>query len=149
MNPSALKKVTKKILSDLACTSDLPLSLGSSSHLSVIVTTDSVIHKLNRDYRGKDKPTDVLSFAMQEGRYPTPGVLGDVVISWDTTLRQARELGVTPEEELLRLLIHGLLHLCGFDHERVPKREAERMRKREARLFSRLVGLGPKLVKAA
>ncbi len=146
MIPSALKTVTKKILNDLGCTNDLPLGLGPRAHLSVILTSDRAVQALNRDFRNKDKATDVLSFAFQEGKFPTPGLLGDVVISWDTTQRQARELKVTNGEELLRLLIHGLLHLCGFDHEKVSRREARRMRKREAELYGELHGWAGRIV---
>ena len=99
------------------------------------------MRSLNKQYRGKDKATDVLSFAALDVELPkalrkhTPRMLGDLAISVDTLLRQAKEYGVTPKEELLRLLIHGTLHLLGYDHENVSAKEAQRMRRKEATVF--------------
>lgn len=86
--------------------------------LSILLCDDATIHALNRDYRHKDKPTDVLAFAMMEGAASghAPGVLGDVVISLDTAARQAREHGRSLSDEVTMLLAHGLLHLLGLDH---------------------------------
>ncbi len=120
----------------------------SDRELSLSLVSDEAIRKLNRDFRGKDAPTDVLSFSQVEerGKAPPdpyavpnqPGMpLGDVVISVDTALRQARELGVSPEARLRTLLIHGFLHLLGHDHERSVA-EARRMFARERRLAARL-----------
>lgn len=78
------------------------------------LTGDPAIRVLNRDYRGKDRPTDVLAFAQQEGPAADPGVLGDLVISVDTARRQARR-GLPAE--LLHLASHGLCHLLGYDHD--------------------------------
>ena len=82
------------------------------------LTTDREIHALNRDYRHKDKPTDVLAFAMREGEGGSlhEELLGDVIISTDTAARQAREHGRTLDAEVTMLLAHGLLHLLGMDH---------------------------------
>jgi probable rRNA maturation factor len=89
------------------------------------------MRRFNRDFRGKDKPTDVLSFSQLEGESPVPSPsLGDLVISVDTTKRQAKEYGVTYTQEFLRLMVHGILHLHGYDHEGVSKAEAQRMRRR-------------------
>lgn len=101
--------------------------------LSILITGDSEIRRLNRDYRKKDKATDVLSFPA--GDDLASGILGDVVISIDTALRQAKEYGVSPIDEVSRLLIHGTLHLLGYDHEKVPRKEADRMRRAERRLL--------------
>lgn len=108
----------------------------SVTELSVVFTSDKEIRKLNRNYRGKDKPTDVLSFPLLAGSEHRAVVtsLGDLVISLDTTMRQAKEFSVSPSSELLRLLVHGTLHLVGFDHENVSKNEAARMRRMEAKL---------------
>lgn len=107
--------------------------------LSILITDDSEIKRLNRLYRGKNKATDVLSFSLAEGEGgELSRLLGDVVISWDTTRRQARELGVTIREEFLRLLVHGVLHLLGYDHENVPEAEARRMRRKEEQLLAKL-----------
>ena len=109
------------------------------SSVSISFTDDRHIHELNLQYRGKDKATDVLSFSLTEGddEYYGPS-LGDVVISLDTAKMQAKRYGVSLSCEVLRLLIHGLLHLTGFDHEGVPAREATRMRRRERRFYSEL-----------
>jgi probable rRNA maturation factor len=85
--------------------------------VSVLITDDEEIRRLNRDYRGKDSPTDVLSFPMGDTVGGTR-ILGDVVVSLDTASREAEEAGLTTEEVLDRLLIHGILHLLGYDHER-------------------------------
>jgi probable rRNA maturation factor len=87
--------------------------------LSIVLCTDDFIRPLNRDWRGKDKATDVLSFSQREGEEADEDdpVLGDVVISVETAARQAEELGHSLDLELRVLLIHGLLHLLGYDHE--------------------------------
>lgn len=111
----------------------------TSVELSIMFTDDEEIHALNRDYRKKDKPTDVLSFPMREGEFGdiNPDLLGDVVISLDTASRQAEERGETLDEELRFLLIHGILHLLGFDHEGTAS-EAKRMRAKEKELLGLL-----------
>ena len=112
--------------------------------LSLTLTSDPSIRALNRDYRKKDRATDVLSFSQIEERGSTPpdpraltntaGMpLGDVVISIDTALAQSREYGVEPAQRLRTLLIHGFLHLLGYDHERSPS-EARKMFAREREL---------------
>ncbi len=93
--------------------------------------TDQTIHELNRQYRNKDKPTDVLSFPLADEVCPT--LLGDVVISIDTARRQARQRKRAFADELRALLIHGILHLLGYDHE-VLDSEAVRMRRKEREL---------------
>jgi probable rRNA maturation factor len=109
--------------------------------LSVVLATDDEIRRLNRDYRGKDRATDVLAFSLREGRFgAVAGALGDVVISLPTARRQAFENGFTIEEEVDRLLVHGILHLAGYDHERPA--EARRMRRKEAAVGRRLRGPG-------
>jgi probable rRNA maturation factor len=87
------------------------------AELSILVTGDVGIRRLNRRWRGKDRPTDVLSFPLSD----PPGLgtlLGDVVISLDTAARRAGEDARAVQRELDRYLAHGLLHLLGFDHER-------------------------------
>jgi len=87
------------------------------AELSVLLTDDARIQALNREHRGKDRPTDVLSFPMDERATTGRGrVLGDVVISLDTALRQARGRKRNLVAELRFLLAHGLLHLLGYDH---------------------------------
>jgi probable rRNA maturation factor len=97
------------------------------------------MRSLNRRYRGKDMTTDVLSFALREGMFPNiqPTVLGDIVISLPAASRQAAEAGHPLVREIERLLIHGLLHLIGYDHERGP-REALKMERKERKLLKGL-----------
>jgi len=98
--------------------------LGCKAHeISIVITDDECIQELNKTYRGIDKPTNVLSFPMQEGEFSqiTPGLLGDVVISCDTAQQEADEAGVTLSQRLSQLLVHGILHLIGFDHEKEPE----------------------------
>lgn len=86
--------------------------------LSLVICDDRTIHALNREYRGKDRPTDVLAFAMGEGEGAELAgeVLGDVVISLETAARQARAHARSLEDEVTMLLAHGVLHLLGLDH---------------------------------
>jgi probable rRNA maturation factor len=114
-------------------------ALGRSrAELSVVLCDDDTIHELNRDYRRKDRPTDVLSFAMHEGEGGDlhPDLLGDVVISVDTARKQAAERGWAIASEVRFLLAHGLLHLLGYDHR---TRDEER----------RMMAMGDALVAAA
>lgn len=108
--------------------------------INVMFINDARMREINFEFRGKDKPTDVLSFPQFSPREIsgkqnvveyTGTYLGDLVISTETTLRQAKRFGVSRREELVRLLVHGVLHLCGYDHEKVPAKEANRMRRRE------------------
>lgn len=106
----------------------------ADAELSVLVVSDREMRRLNRVWRGRDRSTDVLSFSQAEGEGGAPGgLLGDVVISVDTARRQAAERGVAVGKEADRLLIHGVLHLLGYDHEVSPA-EARRMQRRERAL---------------
>lgn len=100
--------------------------------------TDPAIRELNRRYRNRDIPTDVLSFPLADE--VCPDLLGDVVISVDTLRRQARQRKRSVADELLRLLIHGVLHLLGYDHE-VSSAEARRMRKAEREMKAAVRGV--------
>jgi probable rRNA maturation factor len=106
------------------------------AELSILLCGDREIHALNRDYRHKDKPTDVLAFAMREGEGGeiSGNVLGDVVISLETAARQAVEHEHPVKTEVLMLLAHGLLHLLGWDHQ--TSAEDRRMRAEVARLVA-------------
>jgi rRNA maturation RNase YbeY len=121
-------------------------ALGEAgAELTVTLVDDEAIRRLNRDYRRKDRPTDVLAFAMREGvRVPgDEAMLGDVVISLETAARQAREHDTAVAEEVRTLLIHGVLHLLGYDHERSAA-EARRMRAEERELRTALARWKPK-----
>jgi probable rRNA maturation factor len=96
--------------------------VGQPAELSIVLTGDATVRALNRDYRNTDAPTDVLSFAQTEGDvFARPDEasrhLGDVVISIDTARRQAQEYALALQDEVAHLLVHGILHLLGYDHE--------------------------------
>ena len=103
--------------------------------LSLSLVSDAEIRRLNRQFRGKDRATDVLSFPLHE---PNANVLGDVVISVETARRQAAGYDATLEREIERLLIHGILHLLGHDHHRDDERVAM---EREERRLAAAIGM--------
>jgi len=127
--PRQLKKVAARILSALEC--------PEGTELSVTVVGDRSMRGINRTYLGKDRPTNVISFSQREGdcNGMSPDMLGDVIISADTSAREAEQAGMPPYDRLCFLLLHGILHLCGYDHERSGEKEAARMEKKEADLF--------------
>lgn len=103
-----------------------------------------VIQRLNREYRGKDVPTDVLSFPQDDADgffvpEGLPRILGDIVISLPRAAEQASEYGHSMEREVVYLAVHGLLHLLGYDHESLEEQSA--MRQREEEVMAR-IGLG-------
>lgn len=105
------------------------------SGISVSIVTDETIREINREHRGKDAPTDVLSFPLFDGEHDEPHIeerlLGDIVISVDTARRQADAYDAPLQREIYRLLIHGLLHVMGHDHMEAEERsemEAEERR---------------------
>lgn len=102
--------------------------------LSLTLVDDAAIRDLNKTYRGRDGATDVLSFPLGDAPGEAERMLGDVVISVETARRQAAEYDAPLQREIYRLLIHGLLHLKGHDHEEKDERRA--MRREERRLAS-------------
>ena len=100
---------------------------NAQGKINLIFTSDKSIQRLNKEYRRKNKPTDVLSFNLNKSSRNAM-VFGEVYISVNTTMRQAKEYGTTLNDEFLRLFCHGLLHLLGYDHIRPDER-----RKMEAR----------------
>lgn len=88
--------------------------------LSLLITDDLEIEIFNQDYLNRQGPTNVISFPMQQGDFSeiTPYLLGDVVISMDTAQREAENMNITIEERFNELLVHGILHLFGYDHEK-------------------------------
>lgn len=111
------------------------------AEISVLFTGDEEIAQLNRAWRGKEGPTDVLSFSQTEGEFGdvAPQMMGDMVISVDTAARQAEAAGRTLDEELDTLLAHGILHLAGYDHEKGPG-EARRMFAKQRKIVKTLAG---------
>ena len=95
--------------------------INLDGNFPVTFVSDEEIEELNREYREKDEPTDILTFALSDGdEFPNPEgekELGDVFISLESMRRNAREFEVPDDEELERLLLHGLLHLSGMDHK--------------------------------
>ncbi len=109
------------------------LKITDNTEISLLLTDDAYIHELNREYRGKDSATDVLSFALEEDDDfpPPPGqprLLGDIVISRERAAAQAQAYGHSCRREEVFLFIHGLLHLLGYDHERSREEEKEMFR---------------------
>lgn len=118
----------------------------SSSEVGVTFVGDRRMRRLNRQYRKKDQTTDVLAFTMREGPSVHSISLGDVVIAVPTASCHARKENRSLDEEVAVLLIHGILHLCGYDHEQ-NIREARRMHRRERMILGRL-GQIPALVRS-
>ncbi|MGQ9694169.1 MAG: rRNA maturation RNase YbeY [Thermodesulfobacteriota bacterium] len=106
-----------------------------ASELSIVIVDDEQIRHLNRQYRQRSRPTNVISFPQQSFNAHPAQVLGDVVISIETAQRQAQKRGVQLEEEIIMLLIHGILHLLGYDHEGYGP-EKKRMETKEQELWS-------------
>ncbi len=111
------------------------------AELSILILNNSGIQEVNREYLQRDRPTNVISFAMQEGEGAglLPLVLGDVVISAERAAADAAEAEIPFEHELWFLLLHGVLHLLGYDHERGSTEEAELMEAKETEIFTQLV----------
>ncbi len=105
--------------------------------LSILFTGDRKMAALNRMYLGRNGPTDVLAFPMKNATPAgmTAGMLGDIVVSLDTARAQSQESGQPVEATVYELLIHGLLHLLDYDHER-SSADADRMEKEQARLLT-------------
>lgn len=109
-----------------SCVSDILKQLGTSGAISVHFIGDTRMARLNRIHRGKQGTTDVLSFAAQEGGGVFPGdEIGDIFISVPQIKRQAKVWNVSHKEELFRMLIHGVLHVLGYDH--ITKKQAKKM----------------------
>lgn len=106
------------------------------AELSLMLVDDREIQELNRRFLGRDKPTNVLAFSMREGEFSSlhPHLLGDLVISVETSRRQSKSSGLSEMEMLTLLLIHGILHLIGYDHEG-NKKEAREMAAKQKELF--------------
>lgn len=130
----ALEKLTALRIREFA----RALKLSSEHELSVVLCDSTAIRRINRRWRGKDKATDVLSFPQQQlkpGSGPRPGAIGDIIIALPVTRREAREFGLTFEDHFSHLLLHGLLHLLGYDH--VKERDARVMESLERRMLGR------------
>jgi len=112
-------------------------ALGSpKGELSILVVDDSEIKTLNKNYLNRSGPTNVIAFPMKEGDFSdiNPQLLGDVVISIETAGREALQSGISTEERFAQLLVHGILHLFGFDHEK-SEQDARKMEKKSDELL--------------
>ena len=104
------------------------------AEISVLICDADTIHELNRDYRNVDAPTDVLSFALNEGDDDIPEeekALGDIVINLDRAISQAKEFGHSTEREVAYLSVHGFLHILGYDHYEPEEKKAMRTAEEE------------------
>lgn len=108
--------------------------------ISLSLLDDKGIQEINREYLGRDKPTNVISFGMQEGEWQDiqPTVLGDIIISVETADRDSLVSDVDINDEILFLFIHGLLHLIGFDHEDGIEEHASIMKAKEKEVFEKI-----------
>ena len=106
-----------------------------NAELSILLVDDQQIAKLNTEYLNRKGPTNVIAFPMREGQFAdiTPNLLGDVVISVETACREGNASGISMQKSFNQLLVHGILHLLGYDHEKTTK-EAKRMEKRSEAL---------------
>ena len=105
--------------------------------LSILIIDDRQIEEFNRNYLNREGPTNVIAFPMREGAFSniTPKLLGDVVISVETAKKEGASAGITTEDRIVQLLVHGILHLFGFDHEK-SRQEALDMEKKSKELLS-------------
>jgi probable rRNA maturation factor len=126
-----IRSTIRILLKHLDCT---------DKEISLSFVSDETIQRLNNQYRNKNKPTDVLSFSLQEGEfsYINPDILGDIVISADTAKIDAEKNALSFEQEINFLIIHGLLHLLGYNHENTTKEETKKMQKKEIELLELL-----------
>jgi len=107
--------------------------------LSILIVDDFQIEAMNRDYLDRSGPTNVISFPMREGEFLdiTPQLIGDVVISIETAMKEAELAGISMEDRFNQLLIHGMLHLFGYDHEK-SKEESDKMENKSHELLDML-----------
>jgi len=125
-----ISRITQAILNDLGC---------PEGELSILIVDDPQIAVINKEYLNREGPTNVIAFPMREGEFSdiTPELLGDVVISADTARKEGELSGASMEERFTELLIHGILHLFGYDHE-TTQEEADRMEKKSLALLKRV-----------
>jgi probable rRNA maturation factor len=126
----SIEKLVKKVLQKGAEIQHIQ----DSAEISILLCGNGEIHQLNRQYRGVDAPTDVLSFALNEGAEDPAeeeSVLGDIVISLDRASEQAAEYGHSREREVAYLAVHGFLHILGYDHQQEEEKKEMRQAEEE------------------
>jgi len=113
------------------------------AELSILLVDDAQIRELNRQYLQKDRPTNILAFPMRKGEYTTlhPHLLGDLVISVETAQRQCKRFGLHPTQMIILLMVHGILHLIGYEHEG-SKKGAHEMALKQKELFQKCRNIG-------
>jgi len=123
-----VRRSLKRLLAKLGC---------ETKEICILFVDDEHIREINRSYLKRDRPTNVISFAMTEGSFGNvhPEILGDIVISIETALRDAATSRLDVMDEVEFLLIHGLLHLLGYNHENGSTEDEEKMKVRERELF--------------
>ena len=131
ISPKKIKQTVRVILNAL----DFP-----DGEISILIVDDLQIEKLNRQYLNRTGPTNVIAFAMREGEFAevSPQLLGDVVISADTAAKEAQNCGMSTERRFYELMVHGILHLFGYDHEDSAA-EARRMEKKSRELLQGII----------
>ena len=127
VHAKSIQRVTKTILEHAG---------SSNADLSLSLVGKTRMRSLNRQYRGRDYTTDVLAFSVEPIGEQKRIFLGDVVICLPIAIAQASRFNNTPDQEVLRLLIHGILHLLGYDHEHSPQ-EARRMQRKERKIINK------------
>jgi len=111
----------------------------TNAELSVVLTDDDHIQELNRDYLHRDRPTNVISFPQQEGIGPSGEHLGDIVISVERAADEADGSGMNTMDRLMQLLVHGICHLTGYNHEEVSEEQAREMEEAELYILKHLL----------
>jgi len=140
-DPEALCRRAAKAAFDMALVDGIGLS-GDHAEVSVLLSDDERVHGLNRDYRGIDRPTNVLSFsgnddeALDHHPDDAPVLLGDIVVAFETVSSEARRDGKTLDAHLAHMIVHGMLHLMGYDHE--TDDDANEMEAMEIRVLAHL-----------
>lgn len=134
-----IRSTVLKILKTLDC---------ADKEISLSFVDDQNIKQLNKQYLGKDKATNVLSFSLLEGEYGNinPQILGDIIISVETAQRDALYGKLTIDQEIDFLIIHGILHLLGYNHENTTEKETKNMRQKEKELFTAIHGCNTRLI---
>lgn len=129
-----LQKISERALHAAAnhCEKDMP----ADAEVSLVFHDDAGVQNLNKDWRKLDKPTNVLSFAANEGGGPLVPMLGDIILARQTIEREALEQGKAFDDHLAHLLIHGFLHLLGYDH--INDQEADEMEALEIKILATL-----------
>ncbi|MBH0237632.1 rRNA maturation RNase YbeY [Methylobrevis sp. L22] len=137
-DPAALQALADRAAAAVAATMEAEVEILPGTEVAVVLTDDAAIRALNRDHRGIDKATNVLSFPMHEPDEAVVGpLLGDIIVARETVTREADEAGLSIEHHLAHMLVHGLLHLFGHDHG--EEDEAETMEALETAILG---GLG-------